>query len=81
VYMADIARHRLLNRADECRLSRAIDAGQGAAVQLSEGSGLSANERDRLGQVVAAGDNATRTFIQANLRLVELIAKRYRRAA
>jgi len=76
-YLADIGRHELLTRDDEGRLAREIEAGQQAICRLRDASDLSARERRRLRLVITAGDAATETFIQANLRLVVSIAKRY----
>jgi RNA polymerase sigma factor (sigma-70 family) len=77
-YLGDIARYRLLNRDDELRLSHAINAGNAARARLDESPDLPAKERRKLDQLVLAGNKATNVFIQANLRLVVMIAKRYR---
>ncbi|HSS10115.1 MAG TPA: sigma-70 family RNA polymerase sigma factor [Acidimicrobiales bacterium] len=77
VYLTEIGRHGLLTKLDEARLSRAIEAGRHAAAELRERRDLSATEERKRQRVVLAGDEATQTFVQANLRLVVSIAKRY----
>src|SRR5579859_6224476 len=77
VYLAEIGRHPLLDRDDECRLSAVIDAGRNASLELTNGEDVTARERVRLRNKAIAGDCATTAFIEANLRLVVSIAKRY----
>jgi RNA polymerase sigma factor (sigma-70 family) len=77
LYLTDIGRHQLLTRPDESRLAQAIEAGQQASAELRGEPQLSARQRGQLRRIVATGDAATQTFIQANLRLVVSIAKRY----
>jgi RNA polymerase sigma factor (sigma-70 family) len=78
-YLADIGRHPLLSRADEQRLGRLIEAGRSAARTLSDADcALTDGERAELAARVAEGKRAARTFVEANLRLVVSIAKRYR---
>ncbi|MDQ3758243.1 MAG: sigma-70 family RNA polymerase sigma factor [Actinomycetota bacterium] len=78
-YLREIGHHPLLTAADERTLGHAIQAGQAAAGALeAPGSHeLRAEARATLEAAVAAGDAARRRFIQANLRLVVSIAKRY----
>ena len=78
VYLEEIGRHELLTREDEQRLGRVIDAGRRAARKLSRGGDLLPDEgRAELEAQVKAGERATKTFVEANLRLVVSIAKRY----
>jgi RNA polymerase sigma factor (sigma-70 family) len=78
LYLNEIGRHELLDKADEQRLGRAIEAAREAAQQLAEGGrSLTAARRRQLEAVVREGAAATRQFVQANLRLVVSIAKRY----
>src|SRR4051794_27723010 len=78
VYLNEIGKHSLLSREDEQRLGRVIDAGRGAGKKLSSaGDTLPDAVRAKLQSEVAAGERATKKFVEANLRLVVSIAKRY----
>jgi RNA polymerase sigma factor (sigma-70 family) len=81
LYLSDIGRHALLTKADEAELAQAIEAGNGARVEIEEaerkGERLTAAKKRQLRQTMRAGEEATQTFIQANLRLVVSIAKKY----
>ena len=77
LYMADLAHYPLLTRQDEVDLARTIAAGRSAAMDLQDGSERVGHERRELSGLVRAGDRATQRFIQANLRLVVSVAKRY----
>jgi len=78
-YLDEIGRHQLLSREDEQRLGRVIDAGRQAVEALAVGgTSLTQEAEHRLRARVAAGDKAVETFLEANLRLVVSIAKRYR---
>ena len=78
LYLADIGRHPLLTKEDEQRLGLTVLAGRDAARQLAAtGETLSDEERARLEALVADGERAAEEFVQANLRLVVSVAKRY----
>jgi RNA polymerase sigma factor (sigma-70 family) len=80
LYLDQIGKYDLLTREDEQRLGRTIDAGRAAARSLEEDADgqLPATRRQELGAQVKAGQRATKTFLEANLRLVVSVAKRYR---
>ena len=73
-YLDEIGRHPLLTREDEQRLGRAVAAGREAARRRSAGVQPEAT-------VISECEEATRTLIQSNLRLVVAIAKRYQSVA
>jgi RNA polymerase sigma factor (sigma-70 family) len=78
LYLEDIGRHQLLTKDDEARLAQEIEAGRAAKATLdSVGRGLTRAERRQLDKVVSQGEQAQRSFVQSNLRLVVSIAKRY----
>ncbi len=76
MYLKEIGRVELLSPDEERRLAKAIDEGNLAARAVDDES-LTAVERRRLMRVVHAGQHAKSELIQANLRLVVSIAKRY----
>ncbi len=80
MYLKEIGRVDLLSVDDERRLAQAIDDGNNAAARLDavhEGEMLDATEQRRLMRLVHSGQRAKSELIQANLRLVVSIAKRY----
>ena len=76
-YLDDIARHPLLSKDDEVRLARLIEDGRAAAFVLEGPARIGRAERSKLEADVVAGEAARRRFIEANLRLVVSMAKRY----
>ncbi len=83
MYLKEIGRVPLLTAAEEVDLAKRIEAGSEAASRLAdiiaagEGDSLDFSERRRLTKLVRSGDGAKTALIQANLRLVVSIAKRY----
>ncbi|HVX19425.1 MAG TPA: RNA polymerase sigma factor RpoD [Acidimicrobiales bacterium] len=83
VYLREIGRVPLLTGPGEVALAKRIEAGSLAAVHLAEmeASGRSheigAAERRQFERIVRDGERAKSELIQANLRLVVSIAKRY----
>jgi len=78
LYLSDIGQYPLLTKDDEVRLAQAIEAGIAAAGEFDEaGRGSSASRKRELRRQIRAGEEAGRTFVQSNLRLVVSIAKKY----
>ena len=78
LYLTDIARHPLLNKDDEIRLAKRIEAGVEAREQLDGTAASNGAGPAVLRRRVRDGEAARRSFVEANLRLVVSIAKRYR---
>jgi len=82
-YLKEIGNYPLLTAEEEVALAAVMARGREAAASLEAtetGSGsapLSPAARRRLRRVASEGEEARRRFIQANLRLVVSIAKRY----
>jgi len=76
MYLRDIGRVRLLTQQEELRLAQQIDRGQRAADSLGHGD-YALMERRMLQQWEYDGELARSHLIQANLRLVVSIAKKY----
>ncbi|HNJ97935.1 MAG TPA: sigma-70 family RNA polymerase sigma factor, partial [Ilumatobacteraceae bacterium] len=80
MYLKEIGRVDLLTVDDERRLAQAIDDGNKAAAVLDsvhDGVQIDSGEQRRLLRAVSFGQRAKSELIQANLRLVVSIAKRY----
>lgn len=81
MYLKEIGKVPLLSAAEEIDLAMKIEAGVAAAAELDkaeeEGRELERRERRRLGRVEQVGIDAKQQLIEANLRLVVSIAKRY----
>ncbi|MDQ2882262.1 MAG: RNA polymerase sigma factor [Actinomycetota bacterium] len=79
VYLKQIGKVALLNAADEVRLATQIEAGLYAAerVRTADTDRLSPQLRRDLRRIVRDGQRAKNHLLEANLRLVVSVAKRY----
>jgi RNA polymerase primary sigma factor len=76
-YLREIGRVPLLTAADEVSLARAVEAGLFAEDRLANLPDLDPVLRVDLAEIVRQGHQAKRRLIEANLRLVVSVAKRY----
>ncbi len=76
-YLSEIGRYELLTKDDEARLARTMEDGIAARRELDSGAQLTAARRRDLRRAARAGEAAAEAFVQANLRLVVSIAKKY----
>ena len=77
IYLREIGRVPLLTAEDEVELAKSIEAGLYAEEKLNSGFTLSAGDRADLEWLAADGVQGKQRLIEANLRLVVSIAKRY----
>ncbi len=81
MYLKEIGKVPLLTAAEEIDLAMKIEAGVAATEELEraedEGIELERREKRRLGRIEQVGLDAKQQLIEANLRLVVSIAKRY----
>jgi RNA polymerase primary sigma factor len=77
-YLGQISKVPLLSAGQEVELAKRIEAGLFAEEKLAEGSGvLPAGQSTDLEQVAADGRRAKDHLVEANLRLVVSLARRY----
>ncbi len=76
-YLKSIGRRNLLTAEEEVELAKRIEAGLFAEHKLSTESGLPKRMRVELGLVAEDGRRAKAHMLEANLRLVVSVAKKY----
>jgi RNA polymerase primary sigma factor len=76
-YLKQIGKVPLLNAEQEVELAKRIEAGLFAGEKLAEGGNLSADARIDLEWIAEDGTRAKDHLLEANLRLVVSLAKRY----
>jgi len=76
-YLNGIGRTKLLTAAQEVELAKRVEAGLFAEEKLANGGDLDARLRADLATIAAEGRAAKNHLLEANLRLVVSIAKRY----
>ncbi|TMQ91009.1 RNA polymerase sigma factor RpoD [Actinomadura soli] len=77
IYLREIGRVPLLTAEDEVELAKSIEAGLFAEEKMAQTAVLARGERLDLEQLSREGTRAKQRLIEANLRLVVSIAKRY----
>jgi RNA polymerase sigma factor (sigma-70 family) len=78
LYLTDIGQYTLLTKDDEVRLAQQIELGNAGREELvGGGKALTPTKKRELRRTARLGDDAQRTFVQSNLRLVVSIAKKY----
>ncbi len=77
LYLNEIGRVDLLSAEEEVDLAKRVDAGIAAGAVLDSMAPLTPEQRARLRRIERLGRNAKQQLIEANLRLVVSIAKRY----
>ncbi len=77
LYLNEIGQVALLTAAQEVSLAQRIEAGKAARAELDDERYASHAERSALEQGIADGQQARQELIQANLRLVVSVAKKY----
>ena len=80
LYLNDIGKYALLSKDDEARLAQAVEAGRVARTEFATTERISPAHKRELRRLTRDGDLAAETFVNANLRLVVSIAKKYHAA-
>ena len=79
LYLAETGRYPLLSAAEERRLGDIIEQGRQAQGELDLQVEMTELRERQPRHMVAEAEEASRTFVESNLRLVVSIAKRYER--
>ena len=80
LYLNDIGKYALLSKDDEAHLARAVEAGRDARTEFATTEKITPAHKRELRRLTRDGDLAAETFVNANLRLVVSIAKKYHAA-
>ena len=76
-YLMQIRKVPLLNAEQEAELAKRIEAGRSAEEKLADGTRLTDKQRLNLERIAEDGRRAKNHLLEANLRLVVRLAKRY----
>ncbi|HEY7062447.1 MAG TPA: sigma-70 family RNA polymerase sigma factor [Chloroflexota bacterium] len=76
LYLREISQTPLLTAEEEVDLAKRLEAGKAAQKRLAAGD-VPEGERTALAEAVAQGDAARKRLIEANLRLVVSVARKY----
>ena len=79
MYLKEIGKVSLLTADEEVRLAKRIEAGLTAGKKLEENEIDDSTKKSSLKAIIRDGEMASRELVEANLRLVVSIAKRYAR--
>ncbi len=77
MWLTEIGRYRLLSTQQEVELAMALEAGKRASSRLEKDEHLTSEDRTILDAQVRQGEIAHKRLVEANLRLVVSIARRY----
>jgi RNA polymerase primary sigma factor len=77
MYLKEIGKVSLLKAPQEVSLAKRIEAGEEAALKVAADSKLKSAQIEKLEEIEADGVVAKKKLVEANLRLVVSIAKRY----
>ncbi|HEY5530845.1 MAG TPA: sigma-70 family RNA polymerase sigma factor, partial [Candidatus Anoxymicrobiaceae bacterium] len=77
MYLKEIGKVPLLTAEEEVSLAKRIEAGEEASAHLASDEKLNSDKVQELQEVEADGLEAKKKLVEANLRLVVSIAKRY----
>jgi RNA polymerase sigma factor (sigma-70 family) len=79
LYLTDIGQYPLLTKDDEVRLAQQIERGNAGRDEFERtpAKKLTPAKKRELRKIAREGEQAQRTFVQSNLRLVVSIAKKY----
>ncbi|MEX0947222.1 MAG: sigma-70 family RNA polymerase sigma factor, partial [Acidimicrobiia bacterium] len=79
LYLTDIGQYPLLTKDDEVRLAQQIERGNAGRDEFERTpiKKLTPAKKRELRKIAREGEQAQRTFVQSNLRLVVSIAKKY----